>query len=63
MVVVVSFDTQHIRNPPKHSTVTEWHGCGKAGDRKLGTWMVGDATHNPSFNAAWSDDVIDWLLH
>lgn len=47
----------------QNSTVTEWHGCGKNGDRKLATWMVGSATHNPAFNAAWSDDVVDWLLH
>lgn len=63
--MTVSFDSQHgyATPPSQNSTVTEWHGCGKAGDRKLGTWMVRDATHSPSFNAAWSDDVIDWLLH
>lgn len=52
----------HTKNTKNNSAVTEWHGCGENKDRKLGTWAVGEATHNPSFNARWSDDVIEWLL-
>ena len=42
--------------------VTEWTGCGPQGDKKMATWLVEGASHNPAFNDAFSDDTLHFLL-